>query len=165
VRENRIGKLASTGINTNTSSGSNSSYLARNIITTAGYSGASPLGISNTGVAALGWFTSENAKRAAVPETQFAFTTLNAGVRRTGGTLAIEFEDGTEDAVFGVGKTATGKIAGTSNLVDSTGAAGSTGWSLFYDGSQNLILQRRAATTGSSNRFFRYRFTQNSNEV
>lgn len=165
VRDNRIGKLVTAGVNTTNSSGSNSSYLARNTITTAGYSGASPTFMSNTALAALGWFTSENAKRAAVPEAQFAFTILNAAVRRTGGTLAIEFEDGTEDAVFGVSKTTTGKIAGTSNLVDSTGSAGSTGWSLFYDGSQNLILQRRAATTGSSNRFFRYRFTQNSNEV
>lgn len=165
VRENRIVKVASTGVNTTASSGSNNSYLARNLIDTAGYSGASPTFMTNTALAGLAWFTSENSKRAAVPETQFATATLNAGVRRTGGVLAIEFEDGTEDAVFGVGKTATGKIAGTSNLVDSTGLAGSTGWALGYDGSNNLILQRRAATTGSSGRFFRYRFTQNSNEV
>lgn len=165
VRENHISKVVLSGINTNSSSGNNNSYLTRNTIITAGYSGASPSFISNTALAGLFWFTSENSKRAAVPETQFSFTTLNAGVRKTGGTLSLEFEDGTEDAVFGVGKTVTGKIAGTSNLVDSTGGAGSTGWSLLYDGSGNLILQRRAASTGSSNRFFRYRFTQNSNEI
>lgn len=162
---NFIGKVVLLGFETITANGSYSTIMARNRIDMAGYSSASPTSYSNGNLISLSIFTAENVNRQVVPETQFGTATIAAASRRSGGYLAIEFEDGSEDAVFGVSKTATGKIVGTSNLVDSTGASGSTGWTLTYDGSSNLILQRRAASTGAGARYFRYRFTKTANEI
>ena len=77
------------------------------------------------------------------------------------GTCTVQFADGTEVATFalggatGAGTNATSKLIGTSGLLDSTGSGGFAGWSVFYDGSGNLIIQRRGTSTGTSTRYFK----------
>ncbi|WP_333882865.1 hypothetical protein [Sphingobium yanoikuyae] len=99
--------------------------------------------------ALLGIATNLNTSAIVMPEVAGGLAPLTDLVTVKGQMLRIWTDEGTEQGLFwidGVGNT-TQKIAGTANLLDQSGFAGSAGWSLGYFFGQ-LVLRRCGADTG-----------------
>lgn len=96
-----------------------------------------------------------------VPENQYDNVRLIYAGKQAIGFCTVQFADDSESATFaiggptGAGTNSTLKILGTSNLLDSSGSTGFSGWSLQYDGSNNLIMQRRGSNTGHAARYMK----------
>lgn len=159
ITNNRIRSVVSRGVDARNSTGGGNSYCFGNTIQPEGFSGASPVRFDGRDWQQRGFLTSASERRLLVPETQYAQVEVQAVAGRSVGTVSIEFEDGAEGAVFAVSRADTAKLAGSANLLDSTGSAGFSGWALFYDGGNNLILQRRGNNTGAGARYMRVRFS------
>ncbi len=155
--DNQISAVATAAYRWSGSSGGRSTVIARNHISLPGFSSASPAFADASYTANLGYLTDETIRAATVPETQYGFLTLKAASQVTAGYVVIDFEDGSESLIAAFIRGSTTKIAGTAGMLDSSGSSGFSGWSLFYNGSNNLILQRRGSSTGAAARFLRHR--------
>lgn len=165
IKDNNVSKVVTAGFITQNSSGNNSSIICGNRLNIGGFTSATPTNFTYGALDGIGWFTSQNTKRVVIPETQYSQVVLVEALNKSSGVLTIDFEDGTESGVFGISEPLTAKVVGTANLLDSSGSGAFASWSLFVDGSSNLILQRRGSDTGSSARYLRYRFTKTMNEL
>jgi parallel beta-helix repeat protein len=133
-----------------------------NAVDLSGFTSAAPVEINpESAVRAAGLLIDSDTKWLEVPEGQFDNVLIVAVGGQSMGICTIQFADGSELATFAVGGRSgfgtgtTSKLIGTANLLDSDGAAGSSGWSLFYDGSDQLQLQRRGGSTGAGPRYMK----------
>lgn len=132
-----------------------------NSITLGGYSGASPVQFNPASAQRTGLLTHPDMKYLLVPENNGAAVVLATGDEPSWGDLIVQFTDLSQVATFdlggrvGIGTGTTLKRIGTSDLLPSADSGGSAGWSVFYDGLNNLILERRGTSTGSGARYMK----------
>ena len=162
ISNNIIKTVTTAAFNlTNATVNGQAKYMYNDVDLT-GFTSVTPVNInSDTYSRVLCLIMDANTQVFTVPENQYDFITILTSGLQSAGTCTIQFADGTQIATFAVGGPATAgtgttsKLIGTTGLLDSTGSGGFANWSLFYDASNNLILQRRGANTGSSARYLK----------
>lgn len=162
INNNTIKTVSTNAINLSLATVNGSLKFIDNDIDLTGFTGVSPIDINPvTADRVLCVITDIKTKVLTVPEIQFESAVILSGGRQAAGICTIQFADGSQIATFAVGgpsSAGTGttiKTIGTSGLLDSSGSGGFANWSLFYDPSDNLVLQRRGTNTGSSTRYMK----------
>lgn len=131
-----------------------------NAVTLGGFTGVSPVVFNPASAQRTGLMTDPNMKYLLVPETLGAAVVLATGDEPNWGDLIIQFTDLSQVALFdlggrsGIGTGTTLKRIGTAGLLPSADSGGSVGWSVYYDGSNNLIFECRA-DTGAGPRYMK----------
>jgi hypothetical protein len=157
---NVLNRSSTSGINLVSSTGSLSSYMARNTFALGGFVGATPVKFNATFAVQQSFLASETEQVATVPVTQFDYRVLVPLSTISTGILTLEFATGEYSimVVFAQGGTGDGNsyAAIKTHAGITMDITGSTNWGITKT-SEGIIIQRRGTTIAAYGSF-KWRF-------